>query len=167
MDHGYTNITLCGQCNDRIYKGHMHRLCGANWYVIPNESFCQINAQLPFRNNFSFQRNEDLRTRLSSGFEITWYGDTKRDRSCGACKNSGGSCGYNISEPAKKFICYCRDGTLHPEICPTNRIGTFPDRLLPIQLQTPILKCIKCSHHSAFLNPGIYVLVFPNIVDFV
>eukprot|EP00253_Pinus_taeda_P022309 PITA_22309 len=124
--HGYTNLTLWGQCNESI-EGYKRRLCGADWYVIPNPEsgrrFCQSNIQLPVSNNFSFQRNGDLRTRLSTGFEITWYADTKSNRSCGACKTSGGSCGYNISESTKTFICYCPDGTSHTEICPTNSIG--------------------------------------------
>lgn len=141
--HGYTNLTLWGHCNESI-KGHKRHLCGADWYVIPNPEsgrrFCQSNIQLPVSINFSFQRNEDLRTRLSAGFEITWHADTKRIRSCGVCKKSDGSCGYNISEPTKTFICYCPDGTSHTEICPTNSNGTFLEPLLPIRLRDPMLK---------------------------
>jgi len=110
--HGYTNLTLWGHCNESIKRksSHKRRLCGDDWYVISNpesgKRFCQSNLRVPVKNNFTIKKNEELSTRLLPGFEIAWHGDKKRDRSCGACLDSMGTCGYNISEPSSTFLCY-------------------------------------------------------------
>jgi len=126
--HGYANLTLWRHCNESINGESFQkwRLCGDDWYSISNAEsgrrFCKTNLQLPISNKLSVKQNDDLITALSFGFEITWSVDTKRDRSCDACLDSKGSCGFDILNPTT-FLCYCFDSTSHPDRCPANVIG--------------------------------------------
>jgi len=124
----YTNLTLWKHCNESIEgkpeSFQKWRLCVHDWYSISNPEsgrrFCQTNLQLPIRNNLPINQNGDLIEIF--GFEITWYVDTERGRTCGACLDSEGRCGYDISKPTT-FLCYCPDGTSHSDRCPANAIG--------------------------------------------
>jgi len=128
LTQGYTSHTLWRHCNESISGEGFQKwsLCGDDWYSISNSEsgghFCQTSLQLPISNNFTIKQNDDLITALSLGFEITWSVETKRDRSCGVCLDSEGSCGYDIGKPTT-FLCYCSDSTSHPDRCPANPDG--------------------------------------------
>ena len=135
----YTNLTLWKQC-DQVPENisglptYNLSLCRNDWYYslspnfnIEGTPFCDA-FQLPIKQNRS-QQLINNNTLLAQGFEVSWQVDRNRDQRCGACLNSNGSCGYDISKPTM-FLCYCRDGTSHSDKCPRN--GRFPDRLLQI-----------------------------------
>jgi hypothetical protein len=126
----YTNLTLWRHCNESINgeKFQKWRLCGDDWYYFPppesGTRFCQIDLQLPIQ-DFLIKQNGSL-TFLGQGFQSKRYVDTNRVQDCGACVNSNGQCGYNVSEQTR-FLCYCPDGSSRPDICPGNVTGRFPD----------------------------------------
>eukprot|EP00253_Pinus_taeda_P028292 PITA_28292 len=124
----YSNLTLWKHCNESIHGESFQKLrvCGHDWYSISNPEsgrrFCQSNIQLPVTNNLPVTQNGDLITQLPFGFEITWNVDTNRDRTCSACLDSQGGCGYDALKPTT-FLCYCSDGTSHLDRCPANTTG--------------------------------------------
>lgn len=128
LAQGYTSLTLWRHCNESISGEGFQKwsLCGDDWYSISNSDsgrhLCQTSLQLPISSNLTIKQNDDLITALSLGFGITWSIDTNRDRSCGPCLDSKGSCGYDILKPTK-FLCYCYDSTSSPDRCPANPDG--------------------------------------------
>eukprot|EP00253_Pinus_taeda_P007386 PITA_07386 len=124
----YTNITLWKYCNDQIpeilLSGPVYplSLCGEDWFYSLNPlldleqtPFCDA-FQLPINKASSpfFINNQTL---LREGFEVTWQVESNRYQRCEDCLNSNGRCGYNISKPTT-FLCYCSDGSTHPDECP-------------------------------------------------
>eukprot|EP00253_Pinus_taeda_P008698 PITA_08698 len=47
-----------------------------------------------------------------AGISELLYNDTQRNESCTSCRESGGTCGYNVSvtDGVAPFLCYCMDG---------------------------------------------------------
>lgn len=125
----YTNITLWKHCDDQIpdtiprgLPQHKLSLCGEDWHYslsplldLKHIPFCDA-FQLPiYKASPPFSINNQ--TLLHKGFEVTWHVDSNRYQSCDDCLNSNGRCGYNISKP-RTFLCYCPDGSTHPDECP-------------------------------------------------
>jgi hypothetical protein len=138
---GYTNLTFWKSCNQipRYYDGSeplSFWFCDHIWYYsldseldLEGTRFCTTHVQLPIPESFLSQKSINNETLQEQIFEVTWQVNPDRYEHCGACLNSRGRCGYNISQP-KMFLCYCPDGTSHPDKCPRN--GRFPDHLLQI-----------------------------------
>jgi len=77
--------------------------------------FCKTHLQLPIKKEvLQFNKSINNQTLVGQGFEIIWHVDPHRDQNCGACLMSNGICGYN---KLTTFLCYCPDGTSHPEQC--------------------------------------------------
>eukprot|EP00253_Pinus_taeda_P025689 PITA_25689 len=133
MVDGYTNLTFRKHCdqipgNRYVLGASNFRFCGDVWYYSLNPKldaegtrFCTTQLQLPIKENLYLQliNNQTLKW---LGSEITWQLDLNRSRSCGVCLDSKGVCGYDISEPTSRFLCYCPDSTSHPDKCPADAI---------------------------------------------
>lgn len=130
----YTNLTLWKkQCDDKIpdnihgLPAHkLSKFCDDEWQYSLNPHidlertpFCNA-FQVPVNKYLSDQLSDphfiNVQTLLEQGFDVSWQVDPNRFRSCDPCFNSNGYCGYDISKPTT-FLCYCPDGTSHPEKC--------------------------------------------------
>ena len=115
---GYTFVMFWKDCIEiptlRVLLNPIE--CEAYWYYSlgpeldpQGTRFCKTHFQLPIQNGYALSNILQWGL-LWEGFEITWYDDPARNKSCSACLESNGSCGYNISEP-KTFFCHCPEGT--------------------------------------------------------
>ena len=121
----YTNLTIWGLCNkstEAMSQLRLLQLCGDDWYYNirrPEQGmrFCKTHFQLPIHKDYlHFNMKQSFPWQ---GFEVSWRVDPNRCESCGACLNSIGNCGYDIRKPTS-FLCYCPDGSTHPDRCPDN-----------------------------------------------
>lgn len=126
-----TNLSLWGSCDESLINNsntastlNQGRFCGDVWYYsLLSEAIatgvCQAQLQIPISLDLPIH-GDSLPGQGQSindiGFQITWDVGRNRDRSCRACLESKGSCGYDISEPAT-FLCYCPDGSSLHDKC--------------------------------------------------
>ncbi|XP_031276458.1 LEAF RUST 10 DISEASE-RESISTANCE LOCUS RECEPTOR-LIKE PROTEIN KINASE-like 2.7 [Pistacia vera] len=63
---------------------------------------------------------------IKEGFEVRWIMEQVQ---CKNCINSGGKCGYNLSQ--KEFSCFCRDDEAYAWTCPSPQPPPFSQQHFP------------------------------------